>query len=68
MIELDDNDIDPRYSLGSLSLNLDQEYTPEVWEKIEDVTADALAQLGIKGSIDNSVTGNSITIQRKQEQ
>ena len=68
MIELDDNDIDPRYSLGSLSLNLDQEYTPEVWEKIEDVVSDALAQLGIKGSIENSVTGNSITIQRKQEQ
>jgi len=68
MIELDDNDIDPRYSLGSLSLNLDQEYTPEVWEKIEDVVSDALAQIDIKGSIENSVTGNSITIQRKQEQ
>ena len=56
------------HSIGSLTLMLDQEYLPEVWEKIEDAVADALAQLGIKGSIENSVTGNSITIKRKQEQ
>jgi hypothetical protein len=67
MIEIDNNE-DPTFSLGSLSLDLDQEYSPEVWEKIEDAVADALAKLNIKGSIENSVTGNSITIQRIQEQ
>jgi len=67
MIELAKDDEDPTFSLGSLSLNLDQEYPPEVWEKIEDAVADALAQLNLKGSIDNSVTGNSITIQRIQQ-
>jgi predicted DNA-binding WGR domain protein len=65
MIELDDNDIDPGYSLGSLSLTLDQDYPPDVWEHVEDAVADALGQFGIKGSITNSVTGNSTTIKNK---
>jgi hypothetical protein len=68
MIELAKDDEDPTFSLGSLSLTLEEEYSSEVWEKIEDAVADALAQLNIKGYIDNSVTGNSVTIQRKEDQ
>ena len=65
MIDLDDNDIDPNYSLGYLSITLDQEYSPELWEKIEDEIADALARMQLNGSIENSVTGNSTTIKKK---
>ncbi len=65
MIDLDDNDIDPNYSFGSLSITLDQEYSPELWEKIEDEIADALARMQLNGSIENSVTGNSTTIKKK---
>jgi len=65
MIELFDDE-DPTYSLGSLSITLEREYPQELWEKIEDAVAVTLARLNLRGSIENSVTGNSTTIQRKK--
>ena len=65
MIELFDDE-DPTYSLGSLSITLEWEYPQELWEKIEDAVAVTLARLNLRGSIENSVTGNSTTIQRKK--
>ena len=55
------------HATGSLTITFDTEYPPELWELIEDVVADRLARMNLKGSIENSVTGNSTTIKKQQK-
>ena len=50
---------------GSIEVTLDTSYSSSEWEKIDDIIAEALAAAGYAGSITNSVTLNSISIERK---
>ena len=50
---------------GSIKVTLDTSYSSSEWEKIEDIIAEALAAAGYAGSITNSATLNSISIERK---
>ncbi len=52
---------------GSIEVTLDTSYPPAEWEKIEDVIAEALAKSGYRGSITNSITLNSTSIERKKK-
>ena len=50
---------------GSIKVTLDASFPSADWEKIEDIIAEALATAGYAGSITNSVTLNSTSIERK---
>ena len=50
---------------GSIEVTLDTSYSSSEWEKIEDIIAEALANAGYTGSITNSVTLSSTSIERK---
>ena len=49
---------------GSVEVTLDTSYSSSEWEKIEDIIAEALAAAGYGGSLTNSVTHNSTSIER----
>lgn len=51
---------------GSIEVTLDTSYPPAEWEKIEDNIAEALAAAGYRGSITNSITGNTTSLERKR--
>jgi hypothetical protein len=67
MITLDVSNDEPVHSTGFFVLKLDRDYPPELWEFIEDAVADRLAHKNLKGSIESSVTGNSITIKKQSK-
>ena len=54
------------HSIATITLTLDTAYPGGMWEIIEDKISDALLELGIAGSLENSVTGNSVSF-RKDE-
>ncbi len=54
------------HSIATVTLTLDTAYPAGMWEIIEDKIADALTDLCIAGSLENSVTGNSVSF-RKDE-
>ncbi|MHB1050597.1 MAG: hypothetical protein ACYC09_10990 [Bacteroidota bacterium] len=65
MITLDESKEEPVMSTGSFVLKLDRDYPPELWEFIHEAIADRLAHMNLKGSIECSDTGISITIQKQ---
>lgn len=56
------------HATGSLTITFDHEYTPELWEFVEDAVADKLSHMNLKGSIESSVTGNSTKIKNNQKE
>lgn len=65
MITLDESKEEPVTSTGFFVLKLDRDYPPELWEFIHEAIADRLAHMNLKGSIECSITGNSLTIQKQ---
>ncbi len=65
MITLDVSNEEPVNSTGFFIITLDRKYPSELWEFVEDAVADRLAQMNLKGSIENTVTGNSTTIKKQ---
>ena len=55
------------HTTGSLTITFDHEYPPELWEFVEDAVADRLAHMNLKGSIEDSVTGNITTIKKLEK-
>ncbi len=54
------------HSIATVTLTLDNSYPGGMWEIIEDKLADALLELGISGSLENSVTGNSVSFKKDE--
>jgi hypothetical protein len=52
---------------AALRITLNRPYPMSTWEVIEDEIADLLAQKGYRGSVENSVTGNSTRIRKFEE-
>ena len=65
MITLDESQREPVTSTGFFIITLDRKYPSELWEFVEDAVADRLAHMNLNGSIENTVTGNSVTIQKQ---
>lgn len=65
MITLDVSNEEPVNSTGFFILKLDRDYPPELWEFIHEAIADRLAHMNLKGSVECSITGQSITIQKQ---
>ena len=55
------------HSIATITLTLDMAYPEGMWEIIEDKIADALADLGIHGSLENGVTDNSVHFGKDNE-
>jgi len=53
------------HSIATITLTLNTAYPGGMWEIIEDKIADSLTDLGIAGSLENGVTGNSVTFGEK---
>jgi hypothetical protein len=66
MITLDESTQEPVTSTGFFVLNLDRDYPPELWEFVHEAIADRLAHMNLKGSIECSITGISLNIQKQQ--
>lgn len=45
-----------------IHIKLTEEFPEETWEEIEDVIAKALYEYGVRGSLTNSITGNTTVI------
>ena len=67
MIDLDLIHGEPVHRIGSLVITLDRDYPAQLWELIEDAVADRLAHMNLKGSIEDSVTGNITTIKKLEK-
>ena len=67
MIDLDLIHGEPVHGTGSLVITLDRDYPAQLWELIEDAVADRLAHMNLKGSIEDSVTGNITTIKKLEK-
>jgi len=65
MITLDKSNEKPVTSTGFFVLELDKDYPPELWEFLHEAIADRLAHMNLKGSIECSITGISLTIQKQ---
>lgn len=67
MITLDDSQREPVQSTGFFIITLDRKYPSELWEFVEDAVADRLAHKNLKGSIENTITSNTTTIQKQSK-
>ena len=65
MITLDESQREPVQSTGFFIITLDRKYPSELWEFVEDAVADRLAHMNLKGSIENTITGNTTSIQKQ---
>ena len=66
MITLDVSNEEPVQSIGFFILKLDREYPTELWEFVHDAIIDKLAHMNLKGSVECSITGQSITINKQR--
>ena len=53
------------HNIAMIHIKLTEKYPEETWEEIEDIIAAALYEYGVRGSFDNSVTGNTTVIDFK---
>ena len=50
------------HNISMIHIKLTEEFPEETWEEIEDVIAKALYEYGVRGSLTNSITGNTTVI------
>jgi hypothetical protein len=66
MITLEVSNEEPVHSTGFFILNLDHDYPTELWVFVHEAIADKLAHMNLKGTVESSITGESITINKQR--
>jgi hypothetical protein len=66
MITLNVSNEEPVHSTGFFILNLDRDYPTELWEFVHEAIADKLSHMNLNGTVESSITGESIIINKQR--